>query len=56
MVSERGETSFEISAAIPLITLTKSKGMAKPEWLEALEHRHGELEGVSDALWDCLEH
>ena len=29
--------------------------MAKPEWLEVLEHRLGELEGVSDALWDSLE-
>ena len=29
--------------------------MAKPGWLEALEHRLGELKGVSDALWDSLE-
>ena len=56
MVSECGKTSLEISAAIPLITLTKPKGMAKPEWLEALEHRLGELEGISDTLWDFLEH
>ena len=56
MVSECGKTSLQISVVVPVNILTKSKGMAKPEWLETLKHRLEELKGVSDALWDSLEH
>ena len=56
MVSEHGETTLYIAATVPLNILTKPKGMAKPEWVEALEHKLEELEGVSNALWESLDH
>ena len=36
--------------------LTKLKGMAMPEQVEAPEHKLEELKRVIDALWESLDH
>ena len=54
MVLECSETTLQIYAAVPMNILTKLKGLAKNEWLEAFKDRLMELKGISDALWNLL--
>ena len=41
---------------MPMDILTNLKGMVKPKQIDALEHSLKELKGISDVLWESLNH